>query len=382
MKMKFLFSTLFLLSVAGNLHAQYFDAHTDLLTGKSYANHNWPSPAKEGYTLDLGHGNKLFIPRVNSYPGSKSGLKALQPTSRFIEAVKSTYGQFKDSLQDPLTVKKIQYLDFNGKIKTLVSQKPATEEKLYYTADGQTSMVKPQMDSITIAKVDSTATYYRPAVLIFTLNSISDFSQIANSALIDQFIDSIEAAIPAKVASHAPWKYFMYGNYTLNNQNSFSGNLNSSLNVQRSLTIGFSADIQNIKNHFVPSASIGISMFNYFKKQPNSYNGFGLYWTPYFFFDKDQNGKTKTYRNDFLVATYNSITNKKDNSNSHNLDIYLPISLGYLIHRNGDFLEKNTFSFNAFGVKYGNATLKPYIYFHNFIKGVTPSIQLSIGIGK
>lgn len=379
MKIKILFSTLLVFSAATSLHAQYFDPHTDLITGKSPTN-NITTPLKEGYSLDLGRGNKLFIPRVNSYPGSKSGLKGLLPTAQLIEAVKATYARFKDSLQDPLTVKKIQYLDFNGKIKTLVSQKPATEEKLYYTADGQTSMVKPQMDSITIARVDSTANYYRPAVLIFTLNSISDFSQVANSALIDQFIDSIEAAIPAKVASHAPWKYFMYGNYTLNNQNSFSGNLNSTLNVQRSLTIGFSADIQNIKNHFVPSASIGISMFNYFKKQPNSYNGFGLYWTPYFFFDKDQNGKTKTYRNDFLFATYTTITDRKDIGNK--LDIFLPISLGYLIHRKGDFLEKNTFGFNAFGVKYGNATLKPFIYFHNFIKGVTPSIQLSIGIGK
>lgn len=379
MKIKILFSTLLVFSAATSLHAQYFDPHTDLITGKSPTN-NITTPLKEGYSLDLGRGNKLFIPRVNSYPGSKSGLKGLLPTAQLIEAVKATYARFKDSLQDPLTVKKIQYLVFNGKIKTLVSQKPATEEKLYYTADGQTSMVKPQMDSITIARVDSTANYYRPAVLIFTLNSISDFSQVANSALIDQFIDSIEAAIPAKVASHAPWKYFMYGNYTLNNQNSFSGNLNSTLNVQRSLTIGFSADIQNIKNHFVPSASIGISMFNYFKKQPNSYNGFGLYWTPYFFFDKDQNGKTKTYRNDFLFATYTTITDRKDIGNK--LDIFLPISLGYLIHRKGDFLEKNTFGFNAFGVKYGNATLKPFIYFHNFIKGVTPSIQLSIGIGK
>lgn len=379
MKIKMLFSTLLVFSAATSLHAQYFDPHTDLITGKSPTN-NITIPLKEGYSLDLGRGNKLFIPRVNSYPGSKSGLKGLLPTAQLIEAVKATYARFKDSLQDPLTVKKIQYLDFNGKIKTLVSQKPATEEKLYYTADGQTSMVKPQMDSITIARVDSTANYYRPAVLIFTLNSISDFSQVANSALIDQFIDSIEAAIPAKVASHAPWKYFMYGNYTLNNQNSFSGNLNSTLNVQRTFTIGFSADIQNIKNHFVPSASIGISMFNYFKKQPNSYNGFGLYWTPYFFFDKDQNGKTKTYRNDFLFATYTTITDRKDIGNK--LDIFLPISLGYLIHRKGDFLEKNTFGFNAFGVKYGNATLKPFIYFHNFIKGVTPSIQLSIGIGK
>jgi|GEM_PF-1280901 len=380
MKVKLLFSTLLMLSAATALRAQYFDPHTNLLGKKQIAHDYWHLPKAEGYTLDLGHGNKLFIPRANSYPGSKSGLSLLKPTHELFEAIQKTYDQFKDSLNNPLTVKKLQYVSYNGRVKTLVSQRPPTGEKTYYTSDGKTSIVKPQMDSVTIAKVDSTGEYYKAGVLVFTLNSVSDFNKVVSAGLVDRFIDSIEATFPAAVAKKPYWKNFVYGNYTLGNGQAINGTLKSVPNLQRTLSLGFSADIQNIKNRFVPSASIGISLFNNYKKQPDSYNGFGLYWTPYFFFEKDAQGKTQTYRNDFLFATYSSINNRADNNSK--LDIYLPISLGYLIHRKGDFLEKNTFSLNAFGVKYGNATLKPYIYFNNFFKGVTPSIQLSISLGK
>ena len=380
MKVILFLCTLSLIVYSSGLQAQYFDPHTDLLTGREPSAVIHPPVAKEGYTLDLGHGNQLFIPRMKSYPGSKSGLKILGPTQPLLDQVEKAYDAVKDSLQDPLTVKKIQFLDFNGKIKTLVSQKPATGEQKYYTIDGQTSLVKPDMDTITIARVDSTGDHYRAGVLVFKLNAVSDFSKVVSAAVVDRFIDSIEAAIPDKVANKLSWRYKVYGNYTLNDEDHFSGHLKTIPNATSSLTPGFSADIQNIKNNFVPSASVGLSIYFHYKNLPNSYNGLGLYWTPYFFFDKDATGKTNTYRNDFLFATYNSVSNKTDQNTK--LDIYFPFSLGYLIHRKGNFLEKNSFGFNMFGVKYGNATLKPFIYFHNLLKGVTPSVQLSIGLGK
>ena len=375
-----LFITCLLLMSCSQLQAQYFDPHTDLLTGRQPLALPHKAIEKEGYTLDLGHGNQLFIPRMDSYPGSKSGLKILGPTQPLFEQVEKAYEALKDSLNNPLTIKKIQYLDFNGNIKILVHQKPASGEQTYYRMDGQTSLVKPDMDTITIAKVDSTSQDFKAAVLIFKLNSVSDLNKIVSADLVDRFIDSIDAAIPEKVANHLRWRYNVYGHYRLDDAQHFSGHLKTMPNATSTLTLGLSADIQNIKNSFVPSASAGLSIYFHYRNQANSYNGFGLYWTPYFFFDKDADGKTNTYRNDFLFATYIAVTDKK--TTNPTFDFYLPVSLGYLIHRKGNFLEKNSFGFNMFGVKYGNATLKPFIYFHNLLKGVTPSIQLSIGIGK
>ena len=379
MKIKAIFSTLLLLSVTGTLCAQYLDEPI-ILVGKPPQYRRQPLPKQEGYTLDMGNGNKLFIPKSNSYPGSKSGLTLLQPTKKLFEAVEKAYDQFKDSLQDPLTVKKLQYISYNGHVTTLINQKPATGETTYYTENGKMAIIKPVLDSITIAKVDSSNGYYRAAVMIFTMGSLSEFSKIAKADIVDRFIDSIEHAIPIDIAKRPSYKSFIYGQYHINNNNDFAGQITIKKNVEYVLSLGLSAEIQNIKNYFVPSASVGISWNHYALQAKNSYHNYGLYWTPYFFFGKDQNGKSSTYRNDFLFATFNAYHGNQEDRIG--LGVYLPLSIGYLIHRKGTFLEKHTFGINAFGVKYGNATLKPYIYFHDFFKGVSPSIQLSIGIGK
>ena len=52
-------------------------------------------------------------------------------------------------------------------------------------------------------------------------------------------------------------------------------------------------------------------------------------------------------------------------------------SLGYLIHREGDFMEKNTFRFGAGKLKLTKTTIEPSMYFNNFFKGVTPGIRIS-----
>lgn len=379
MKLRMLLSALLFISVAGPVCAQYLDEPINL-AGREPKYMTRKLPKQEGYSLDLGNGNKLFIPRALSYPGSKSGLSLLQPVKSLLEATQKAYEQFKDSLQDPLTVKKLQYLSYNGQEKTLINQKPTTGEKTYYTNEGKLAIIKPTLDSITIAKVDTTGDHYRAAVMIFTISNLSEFSNTVDAALIDRFIDSIESATPAEVANKPYYKSFIYGQYNLKDANKIVGGLTVKKNAKYVLSLGISADIQNIKNYFVPSASVGIYLNNYSLKTKDTYHNFGLYWKPYFFFEKDQNGKTKTFRNDFLFATFNAYNGNHENRDG--LDIFLPLSIGYLVHRKGDFLEKNTFGINAFGVKYGNATLKPYIYFHNFFKGVNPSIQLSIGIGQ
>lgn len=379
MKMKFLLSTLLLLSVAGPLCAQYLDEPI-YLTGKDHDALARELPKQEGYRLDLGSGNQLFIPRAKSYPGSTAGLRILQPTKDLFEAVQKAYDQFKDSLKNQLTIKKLQYVSYNGQVKTIIHQKPASGEKTYFTSEGKMAIIKPTMDSITIARVDTTNGQYRAAVMIFTIGTLSDFSKIANATLVDRFIDSIEAAIPLKTARLPYYKSFIYGHYNVKNDQEITGKLTMKKNAQWTLSLGLSGDIQNIKNRFVPSASVGIFLSNYNLKANNTYHNFGLYWTPYFFFDNDQNGKLKTFRNDFLFATFNAFNG--DLEKSGNVNVFLPLSIGYLIHKNGNFLEKNTFGINAFGVKYGNATIKPFIYFNDFFKGVSPSIQLSIGIGK
>ena len=102
----------------------------------------------------------------------------------------------------------------------------------------------------------------------------------------------------------------------------------------------------------------------------------GLFWEPHFLFARDSAGKLKTYRNDFLTLTYGQ-GGTKDHDPRKGFAYSAVFSLGYLINRNGDFFEKNTFRLGAGKLQLLKTTIEPSIYFDNFFKGVTPGIRIS-----
>ena len=83
-----------------------------------------------------------------------------------------------------------------------------------------------------------------------------------------------------------------------------------------------------------------------------------------------------TYRNDFLTLTYGQ-GGTKDYDPRKDFSFSAVFSLGYLINRNGDYFEKNTFRFGAGKLSISKTTIEPSLYFNNFFKGVTPGIRIS-----
>lgn len=102
----------------------------------------------------------------------------------------------------------------------------------------------------------------------------------------------------------------------------------------------------------------------------------GVFWEPHFLFAKDANGKFHTYRNDFLTLTYGQ-GGTKDHNPRKEFSFSTVFSLGYLIHREGDLMNKHTFRLGAGKLKLTKTTIEPSMYFNNFFKGVTPCIRIS-----
>jgi hypothetical protein len=102
----------------------------------------------------------------------------------------------------------------------------------------------------------------------------------------------------------------------------------------------------------------------------------GLLWEPYFFFGKDSQNKLHTYRNDFLTLVYGQggIT---DHDPRKDFSFSAVFSIGYLIHREGEYIDKNTFHLGAGKIKMFKTTIEPAMYFNNFFRGVTPGIRIS-----
>ncbi|MEO5893743.1 MAG: hypothetical protein ABIQ31_26040, partial [Ferruginibacter sp.] len=141
------------------------------------------------------------------------------------------------------------------------------------------------------------------------------------------------------------------------------------------LGANITVNIQNYKNYFVPSLSLGLKLIvsnvdRTFKRET------ALFWEPHFIFAKDAQDKLRTYRNDFLTLTY-AQGGVRDHDPRKEFTFSAVFSLGYLIRRQGDFLEKNTFRLGGGKIQLYKTGIEPCIYFNNLFKGVTPSIRIS-----
>jgi hypothetical protein len=139
------------------------------------------------------------------------------------------------------------------------------------------------------------------------------------------------------------------------------------------LNLRFSVDVQNYKNYFVPSFSLGAGVIiasSHFKRD------LILSWDPHFFFGNNAQGQLKTFRNDFLTLTagQGGIEDNNPTKESHFITI---ISLGYLVKREGEYFEKNTLRLGAgrlslFG---GKTKFEPVLYFTDLFKRTTPGLR-------
>ena len=136
-----------------------------------------------------------------------------------------------------------------------------------------------------------------------------------------------------------------------------------------------SVNMQNYKNYFVPSFSLGLRLTltnreRTFKWEP------GLLWEPHYLFAKDNLNKLRTYRNDFLTLTYGQ-GGTRDYDPRKDFAFSAVFSMGYLINRQGDYFDKNTFRLGAGKIQLRKTAIEPFLYFNNFFKGVTPGIRVS-----
>jgi hypothetical protein len=134
-------------------------------------------------------------------------------------------------------------------------------------------------------------------------------------------------------------------------------------------------NMQNYKNYFVPSFSLGAKLIlsnrdRNFKWEP------GLFWEPHFIFAKDAQNKLHTYRNDFLTLIY-AQGGIKDHDPRKDFSFSAALSLGYLIHREGDYFDKSTFRLGGGKISFSKTTIEPSLYFNDFFRGVTPGIRIS-----
>jgi len=134
----------------------------------------------------------------------------------------------------------------------------------------------------------------------------------------------------------------------------------------RGLDVAVSVGVQYAKGNWINSAAVGLS---YFTRNTYGKNVFSLFYEPYFFFSKDVSNNTVVDRNDFITLALHTESKFPNTSNIR----YSNASFGYLVNRNGNWFEKNTFKFTLPGLQTKNVLLEPEFIFNDFFKNFTPS---------
>jgi hypothetical protein len=288
----------------------------------------------------------------------------------------------KDSLSDPLTSKRIDYLTDAQNRKKIRIQQYQPKGDNYLLNNNELSSLKINQDTINIIgvivnpskstmakKVSRTAPRYYH--FLFYLNNINELPGYMNGSLTEKI---------AKIQSNISGKWPL-----LKGGSSHYINGDKTIVADRPrgeaqpggdfLAISGAVNVQNYKSYFVPSFSLGVDLTFTNPERTFKWNP-GIYWEPYFFFQKDAQGKLRTYRNDFLILTYGQ-GGTTDRDPHKDFSFSALFSLGYMVHRSGEFVEKNTFRIGAGKLQLLKTTIEPALYFNDFFKGVTPSIKIT-----
>jgi len=357
-----------LISITGDLCAQTssdktFEAPANVIVNRRFM-------------VNLDKGNRMQLELTDI-----SDLQVVENMDSLLQVFLTDIVPLKDSLADQLSSKRIDYITDVAGRKKIRFQQFMPKAAGFLIDKGELASLRTEQDTIHIigfiknppaAEDRPSHTDQRYYHFIFYLNNISELVTYAHGAIKEK-IANIQQGINSK------WPLLKgTGSHYLKNDNTITADGpkgHTAGGAGDYLELFATVNVQNYKNYFVPSFSLGgrltiTNRYRTFKFEP------GLFWEPHFVFAKDAAGKLNTYRNDFLTFTY-AQGGMQDYDSKKDFSFSTSLSVGYLIHREGDYFDKNTFRLGMGKLKWYKTTIEPSMYFNNFFKGVTPGIRIT-----
>jgi len=339
--------------------------------------------------------NKLIIKiqKINHF-------KYLPNTGEVMSSVKKFLDDIKDSLQQDAFSKKINFVYFRNIPPKIAITTHSSNKKSYSYQQGELVEVKTTQDTLKIQIPVETDEYHkykfndgRKDSLIkasttfsfsFILNNIKDIDEFPDS-IIDTCLNRIKKDIEPYISGIKKIEKRLFAQY-----NMVTGSSTPIVELpnirKREYDFSyqaFSVGIQYVRGSFAPSVSLGLKLsvkhnrYYDFLAPSNietTTTNYYLLWEPHFFFSRDANNKLITQRNDFLTLKLIQL----EHDRKPGMDFIPILSLGYLIHRQGNWFEKNTFKWGISG--FGNEMLQiaPEFFFNDFFKNFSASLKLTI----
>ncbi len=342
-------------------------------------NTNW---LRHRFIVDLEKGNRVDIQVAN-----KAQFLSLLNMDSIFQKVASDLKPLKDSLSSELHNKRIDYttdLAGNTKIRTRIYDRSSSH---YVIQKGELAALKVEQDTLVISgfikqekaeRISFRGIYntfpYRITLLLNNYEQLSNYLNGNLNIILEQIRSEWNSY--SKWTPEKNWKYNLYGSYNNTQNPSMNQRIRNIWNrnqYRSSFAPYVHIAAQGINGRFSPSVAIGVELINSFNYIENH---FQLYWEPYFFFDKTIAGKNKLFRNDFVSFQHTSTTFTDNEKNKVRFSQIF--SAGYLVHRSGNYLEKNTFKFGVPGLQYQFLFLHPEFVFNDLLKNFHPSLKLML----
>lgn len=365
----------FLLSITGASYAQQYRGNIDGSSPDDKVFALPPYITKYKAWAGLGQGNRMRLELT-----SRKELARFQNIDSLLLVFFTDIKPLQDSLGDPQTAKRIDYLiDAQGHKKLRIRQtKPAAST--YLVGDGEPALLRLQQDTVFLliavpAEGESGPRYDR---LGFFLNRCEELNGLITTGL-NRIVAKMQTNEGEENWTYKKGRAYLKADPTISARHFFSPDR------QGELSLRYHVAMQNYKNYFTPSFSLGATISIIHK---DNRNAFSLDWEPIFLFAHDADGRLQTYRNDFLVLGYSNrkaeppgtkigFGHRFQTQNALNLD--LDLSIGYLIHSQGDYFVKHTFRLcvGSVSLSKNRVVVQPCMYFNDFLKGVTPGVRVS-----
>lgn len=316
-------------------------------------------------------------------------LKYLPNLDSLVKAIQPNLKTILDSFKNDAFNRRIDYLSSTLNPQIRIVNYDKTDQQ-FVIKDGALNELKTTQDTIRIkaylkVSKEDVALYndtrynasnkpeMQPFFIALVFNNASDLYTLPENSL-QNCISRLRQELGPDYVANAYHKSNYSASFTMFNGKMFSpGKVKwiEKAGQVTELVPNIYAGLQFAKGVFVNSFSAGIryTMDNRSQSKSRLY----AMWEPHFFFSKDLLNNVITERNDFLTLRYIHLKNKQAA-----FDLVGNVSIGYLISRKGSWLEPNTFKVSIPGVRSGWLQLEPEFFFHGFLKGVSPSIKLTI----
>ena len=329
-----------------------------------------PNYPQRRFTIDLDNGNKLQIELVNM-----GDLNAFINMDSVLRVFFRDIEPLKDSLNNELSNKRIDYLIDSTGIKKIRLQQFMPQGSSFLVKGAAVASLKLEQDTVNfigkvlyrnksgMRKETTEMRYYR---LSFFVNNLTDLAGYMDGSINEKIRTLLQSVNTTWVTNK--------GMVKLKADNTISAKLTKGYVAGGDyLNFRFSVDLQNYKNYFVPSFSLGAGVVlstTHWKRE------IVLAWEPNFFFDKNAQGKLQSFRNDFLTLTAGHGPLEENNPRKESHLVFIA-SFGYLVNKQGGYFEKGTMRLGAgrLSLFNGKTKLEPALYFTDLFKGVTPGLR-------